>query len=79
MKRIFCMLFMLCFLGGCKDSDTATVTSSRGSYRVVCIDGYEFVQSHFTGYVGGFTTVQFFVNTDEGLRAKVCRDAGEQQ
>lgn len=47
--------------------------------NVICIEGYEYIQNLITGYASGVVYTQSFINTDEGLRAKVCRDAGEQQ
>lgn len=47
--------------------------------NVICIEGYEYIQNLITGYASGVVYTQSLINTDEGLRAKVCRDAGERK
>lgn len=51
----------------------------KTTVNVLCIEGYEYIQNTVSGAgVRGTIYTQRFINTDNGLQAKICRDAEEE-
>ena len=48
--------------------------------NVLCIEGYEYIQNTIRGAgVSGKIYTQRFINTDNGLSAKICREPIEKE
>lgn len=58
-----------------KPSLTVKSAKEKITINVVCIDGYEYIQNTISGStMSGVIYTQRFINTDDRLRAKICRD-----
>lgn len=75
---LVCSFFIGLYVGP-NGNDYPNKQAKSIKVNVLCIEGYEYIQNLITGYASGVVYTQSLINTDEGLRAKVCRDAGEQQ
>ena len=76
---IGCAFFIGAYVVGPNPNDYPDKQAKPIKLNVICIEGYEYIQNLITGYASGVVYTQSLINTDEGLRAKVCHDAGEQQ
>ena len=62
-----------------KPSLTVAPVEKKVTVNVLCIEGYEYIQNTISGStMHGTIYTQRFINTDNGLRAKICRDIGEE-
>ena len=66
------------FLDDDKKPLTVEPVKKKTTVNVLCIEGYEYIQNTVSG-IGAYGTIytQRFINTDNGLQAKICRDAEE--
>lgn len=55
---------------------TVKPVKEKITINVLCIEGYEYIQNTTYG-TGSTIYTQRFINTDDGLRAKICRDVEE--
>ena len=61
-----------------KPSLTVAPVEKKVTVNVLCIEGYEYIQNTISGStMHGTIYTQRFINTDNGLQAKICRDAEE--
>lgn len=73
----FCGLF---FANAQKPSLTVEPAKEKITINVVCVEGYEYIQNTVVGTGAyGIIYTQRFINTDNGLRAKICREPVEKE
>lgn len=72
---VLCGLF---YVEAQKPPLTVAPVIEKTTVNVLCIEGYEYIQNTVSG-TGAYGTIytQRFINTDNGLQAKICRDAEE--
>lgn len=58
---------------------TVTPVKKKVTVNVLCIEGYEYIQNTISGStMHGTIYTQRFINTDNGLQAKICRNVEEE-
>ena len=73
---VLCALF---YIEAQKPPLTVAPVREKTTVNVLCIEGYEYIQNTVKGLgVRGTIYTQRFINTDNGLQAKICRDAEEE-
>lgn len=72
---LFCGLY---YTEAQKPPLTVAPVIEKTTVNVLCIEGYEHIQNTISGGgVRGTIYTQRFINTDNGLQAKICRNAEE--
>lgn len=78
MALVAVVLCGLSYVEAQKPPLTVAPVMEKTTVNVLCIEGYEYIQNTVGG-PGAYGAIytQRFINTDNGLQAKICRDAEE--